>query len=83
MMLHVLMQGRQMGRLTMDGHGQPQFVYEADWVALPDAFPLSLSLPLHRDTHASATVAAVIWGPAARQRQHTARVGCTLPRFAA
>lgn len=62
MMLHVLMQGRQMGRLTMDGHGQPQFAYEADWVALPDAFPLSLSLPLHRDTHASATVAAVIWG---------------------
>lgn len=61
-MLHVLMQGRRMGQLGMDDHGHPRFTYDTDWLALPDAFPLSLSLPLNRPTHAAATVEAVIWG---------------------
>lgn len=61
-MLHVLMQGRHMGRLGMDDHGHPHFAYDPHWLASDDAFPLSISLPLNRPTHPSATVAAVIWG---------------------
>lgn len=56
-MLHVLMQGRPMGLLHMDDHGNPHFVYDRQWLASADAFPLSISLPLNRPTHPSATVA--------------------------
>ncbi|MGE8209600.1 MAG: type II toxin-antitoxin system HipA family toxin [Stenotrophomonas rhizophila] len=61
-MLHVLMQGRPMGLLHMDDHGNPHFVYDRQWLASADAFPLSISLPLNRPTHPSAAVGAVIWG---------------------
>ena len=47
-MLHVLMQGRHMGRLGMDDHGHPHFAYDPHWLASDDAFPLSISLPLNR-----------------------------------
>lgn len=61
-MLHVLMQGRHMAQLGMDEHGNPHFAYDPAWLASPEAFPLSISLPLNRPTHAPATVSAVIWG---------------------
>lgn len=61
-MLHVLMQGRPMAQLGMDDHGNPHFAYDPAWLASPEAFPLSISLPLNRPTHAPATVSAVIWG---------------------
>lgn len=51
-----------MGLLHMDDHGNPHFVYDRQWLASADAFPLSISLPLNRPTHPSATVGAVIWG---------------------
>lgn len=61
-MLHVLMHGRHMGRLSMDADGNPHFAYERQWLLSADAIPLSISLPLNRPSHASTTVAAVIWG---------------------
>jgi len=52
----------RIGLLRADRNGNPQFEYDPEWRADPGAIPLSLSLPLASETHASDTVAAVLWG---------------------
>jgi len=62
MELVALMNGRVMGTVLADTHGHPRFEYDAAWRDDPDAFPLSLSLPLSASGHSSRTVEAVLWG---------------------
>ena len=44
--LHVWLRGRLVGELQQDDSGQLRFRYAPEWLALPDAVPLSVSLPL-------------------------------------
>ncbi len=45
--LDVYLGRRLAGRLTPDEHGLTTFAYDAEWLAAPDAVPLSHSMPLH------------------------------------
>jgi len=47
--LDVYCQARPAGRLWLDERRRFVFAYADEWVEAPDAFPLSLSLPLRRD----------------------------------
>jgi serine/threonine-protein kinase HipA len=48
-LLQVNIAAARVGTLTADGSGGMTFVYAPDWLARPDAIPLSLSLPLQPD----------------------------------
>ncbi len=60
--LLVLLNGTLAGRAYANKQGNPLFTYDSQWRSTLDAMPLSLSLPLAASEHASATVAAVLWG---------------------
>ncbi|MEY4776742.1 MAG: hypothetical protein RL759_1255 [Verrucomicrobiota bacterium] len=47
--LDVYLCRRLAGRLTQDEHGLTTFVYDAGWLAAPDAVPLSHSMPLRSE----------------------------------
>lgn len=62
MALNILLSDRVAGRLEVDGNGEPRLTYDATWLDTTDAYPISLSLPLTRQTHPAAMVSAVLWG---------------------
>jgi serine/threonine-protein kinase HipA len=59
--LFVCLEGQVAGTLTMAA-SQPSFTYDPTWLGLPDAYPLSLSLPLQPLPVTGSTVANFLWG---------------------
>jgi serine/threonine-protein kinase HipA len=59
-LLHVLMHGQPMAQLHARG-SRVTFTYEDDWLARPDAFPLSISLPLAAKEHPDRACAPYLW----------------------
>ena len=57
--LRVLLNNRLMGHLLRDSGGTIQFQYDEGWLALDEAIPLSLSLPLREDAYRGDRVLAV------------------------
>lgn len=57
--LLVSINGIPIGRLSKARSGAIAFVYDADWLARENAFPVSLSLPLREDAYAGDPVLAV------------------------
>jgi serine/threonine-protein kinase HipA len=60
--LVALLGGRDVGRIRRDGRGKLTLTYESSWRNAPDAYPLSLSMPLVAQEHGSAVVEAFLWG---------------------
>lgn len=60
--LSVLAYGHKMGILTQNGDGRRQFSYSQEWLNSPDAFPLSVSIPLIAKDHEHSVVDAFLWG---------------------
>jgi len=61
--LHIFAGGECMGRMDRDQkRDRLSFRYEAAWRSDPDAFPLSLSMPLAATEHGHDTVESFIWG---------------------
>lgn len=58
--LHVLMYGQRMGQLIAKGSAV-SFHYEDSWRDRPDAFPLSLSMPLSAKDHGNRVVSPYLW----------------------
>ena len=59
--LITLLHGRPVGVVAND-NGRLTFTYDEDWRADPDAFPLSISLPLTAAEHGHGPIEAYIWG---------------------
>jgi serine/threonine-protein kinase HipA len=57
--LHVLLNGRLVGRLTKEPSGAIHFQYDPSWLAWEHTFAVSVSLPLREDRYAGAPVIAV------------------------
>src|SRR5580704_4378903 len=57
--LQVLLNNRLVGRLLKTPGGAISFQYDETWLALPEASPVSLSLPLREDAFKGEAVAAV------------------------
>ena len=57
--LNVLINGRLVGRLEKDAGGAVSFQYDRSWLDWPNAFPVSLSLPLQQSAWRGGPVTAV------------------------
>src|ERR1700720_1388946 len=60
--LVALLGGIEVGRVHRDKRGRLTFVYDQAWRAAPDAYPLSLSMPLAAQEHGSGALEAFLWG---------------------
>lgn len=59
--LVALLGAREVGRIHRR-HGRLRFVYDDAWRDAPDAYPLSLSMPLAAAEHGHAAIEAYLWG---------------------
>jgi serine/threonine-protein kinase HipA len=60
--LVALLSDRVAGRVRQDQRGRLTFVYDDGWRENPDAYPLSLSMPLTASEHPHDVIEAFIWG---------------------
>jgi serine/threonine-protein kinase HipA len=60
--LVALLDGKEIGRVQRDVRGRIKFVYDDAWRKAPDAYPLSLSMPLGAKEHGRAVTEAFLWG---------------------
>jgi len=60
--LVALLGGKEVGRVRKDTRGRLTFVYDEGWRQAPDAYPLSLSMPLAAEEHGPSAVGAFLWG---------------------
>jgi serine/threonine-protein kinase HipA len=60
--LVALLGGKEIGRVHSDTHGRLTFIYDDRWREAPDAYPLSLSMPLAAKEHGRTVVEAFLWG---------------------
>lgn len=60
--LLVFLGDHEVGRLIRDARGGLAFAYDEGWRRDPNAYPLSVSMPLARREHAGDVVAAYLWG---------------------
>jgi serine/threonine-protein kinase HipA len=60
--LVALLDGKEVGRVSRDARGRLTFVYADEWRKAPDAYPLSLSMPLGAKEHGRSVIEAFLWG---------------------
>ncbi|MBY0510626.1 MAG: type II toxin-antitoxin system HipA family toxin [Rhodospirillaceae bacterium] len=56
------MNGREIGRVRRGARSRLSFTYAEDWCADPDAYPLSVSMPLSAAEHTHAPIVNFLWG---------------------
>jgi len=59
--LIAIIEGREMGRVIRDNRGKLSFTYNERWRNVPDAHPLSISMPLALTEHGNAKVDPYLW----------------------
>ncbi len=59
--LAVLLNGREVGTVTSQS-GRLSFTYTEQWTENPDAYPLSLSMPLTAVRHGQSSIEPFLWG---------------------
>ena len=60
--LAIIVDGRIMGDIRKDKRARLTLAYDADWRRTPDAYPLSLSMPLVVAEHEHAKIEPWLWG---------------------
>jgi serine/threonine-protein kinase HipA len=60
--LITIMEGREMGRVVRTDTGKLSFTYNEQWRNAPDAYPLSISMPLALTEHGNAKIDPFLWG---------------------
>lgn len=60
--LVALLDGKEVGRVHKDARGRVTFVYDDQWRNVPEAYPLSLSMPIAAKEHGRSAVEAFLWG---------------------
>lgn len=60
--LIVLLAGQEIGRVLRGRGGRLSFQYGSRWQGRPDAYPLSLSMPLALSDHSHTKIEAFMWG---------------------
>jgi len=60
--LVTLLDGKEAGRVHNDARGRLTFVYDDQWRNAPEAYPLSLSMPIAAKEHGRSVVEAFLWG---------------------
>jgi HipA-like protein len=81
--LITLLNGVEVGRVVKArSGGKLTFRYDEGWQSHPDAYPLSLSMPLALTEHLHAKIDAFLWGLLPRQRPHYPNLGTGLSGIA-
>ena len=75
--LHVYLDGVRIGTLSQARQESLGFVYDDDYLALPDPTPLSLSIPFHACAHSNRVVRAFLEGPLPDNQAVRERWGAT------
>lgn len=60
--LIAIIEGREMGRVARADTGRLSFTYNEEWRNAPDAYPLSISMPLALTVHGNAKIDPFLWG---------------------
>jgi serine/threonine-protein kinase HipA len=60
--LFAILDGQIIGRLTNNARGRLTFVYDEKWRSAPNAYPLSISMPLALTTHSHRVIESFLWG---------------------
>ena len=60
--LVAIIEGREMGRVSRSDTGKLSFTYNEQWRDAPDAYPLSISMPLPLARHGDAKIDPFLWG---------------------
>lgn len=60
--LVTLLDDKMVGRVRQEAGGRLTFTYADSWRDAPDAYPLSLSMPIAAREHGRSVVEAFIWG---------------------
>jgi serine/threonine-protein kinase HipA len=60
--LIAISEGREMGRVARDNSAKLSFTYNERWRNAPDAYPLSISMPLALTAHGNAKIDPFLWG---------------------
>jgi serine/threonine-protein kinase HipA len=60
--LIAIIEGREMGRVVRDNTGKLSITYNEQWRNAPDAYPLSISMPLALTEHGNAKIDPFLWG---------------------
>src|SRR5258708_20390114 len=60
--LVTLLDGKEVGRVCRDARGRLTFVYDDQWRNAPEAYPLSLSMPIAAKEHGRSVIEAFLWG---------------------
>jgi serine/threonine-protein kinase HipA len=60
--LIAILDGRETGRVARDARGRLSFIYNEEWRAAENAYPLSISMPLALAQHGHAKVDPFLWG---------------------
>jgi serine/threonine-protein kinase HipA len=60
--LMALLDGRRIGHVSRPRSGRLSFTYDEAWRNDPDAYPLSLSMPLAASDHRHGPIEAFLWG---------------------
>lgn len=73
--LRVYLDGTPIGTLEQNGSGRMAFHYDEDYRDAVNPTPLSLSMPLSRETHTHRAVNAYLWGLLPDNRGALVRIG--------
>ena len=60
--LIALLDGKRVGQVHQDQTGRFRFIYDDEWRDSPNAYPLSLAMPLSTQEHAHDAINAFLWG---------------------
>lgn len=60
--LVALLDDKEVGRVRRDARGSLSFAYTDSWRDAPNAYPLSLSMPLGARAHGRSAIEAFLWG---------------------
>lgn len=60
--LTAIANAQRMGTVYRSGDGRLAFVYEPEWTVSPEAFPLSLCMPLSANVHGNGAIKTWLWG---------------------
>lgn len=60
--LVIVADGRIMGEIRKDKRSRLALIYDAGWRRMPNAYPLSLSMPLVVDEHEHSVITPWLWG---------------------
>jgi|GEM_PF-5605181 len=60
--LIAILESREMDRVVRDTRGKLSFTYSAEWRAVDDAYPLSISMPLALAEHSHTKIDPFLWG---------------------